>query len=480
MSVLKFKPEHKEQMFLLPPSVEEFVPENHLARLIDGIVNELDCSEIEEQYSELGQKSYSPQLLLKLWIYSYSIGIYSGRKIESKCETDLAYFYLACMYRPDFRTINDFRKDNIEFFHKVFIEVLKISSDLGLTHIGTIAIDGTKIRANAASSRTKDKAGYEKWKANIEKTLQTLHEKADKINAEEDERLGSKRGDKLSKKIGNKNQLKHKIEKILKRYEEEELDAKQKINLTDADANMMLGSGRIQPNYNCQGSVNMDGVLVGQYASTSPSDKEQLIPMVELVEQNMQAKPENVLADCGYASYDSYEKINEKGIVAYMPDQEYEHNKRHPEKTTPFDCINFLYDIENDYYVCPQGKKLTFKREYSNKTYKQKAKIYQCKDCQECPFREQCTNGKYRTIHREDREYLKQEARNRLDKEQGKVIYQQRMSTIEPTWGNIKFNRKFLMFSLRGKEKVNGEFSLVCLANNILKIKKSYDESQAA
>lgn len=434
MNITKFKPENRTQLFLLPPSVEDFIPENHLARLIEGIVDELDCSKIEDQYSELGQKSYSPKLLLKLWIYSYSVGIYSGRKIESKCETDLAFLYLACRYQPDFRTINDFRKDNIEFFHEVFLNVLKISSDLGLAQVGTIAIDGTKIRANASVKRTKDKEGYEKWKANIEKTLEALHEKADKINAEEDQRFGNARGDKLTKKIGNKKQLKSKIEKILKKYEQENIDATEKINLTDEDAKLIKSNGRIQPNYNCQGSVNMDGVLVGQFVSTAASDKELLIPMVELVEKHMQTKPENVLADSGYASYDSYEKIDEKGIVAYMPDQEYENSKGGADKTDRFDRSNFKYDNEKDCYTCPEGKQLQYKNNYINKKSKQKSRIYQCKDCPECPFQKQCTKGKYRTINKEYREHLRQQARNRLDTEQGKQIYQQRMCTIEPTW----------------------------------------------
>jgi transposase len=112
---LKFKPENREQLHLLPPSLNDYVSKNHLVRLIESIVNEVDCSFIEDKYSEFGQKSYSPKLLLKLWVYSYCIGIYSGRKIASKCETDTAYMFLACRYQPDFRTINDFRKDNISF-----------------------------------------------------------------------------------------------------------------------------------------------------------------------------------------------------------------------------------------------------------------------------------------------------------------------------------------------------------------------------
>src|SRR6476646_2294620 len=101
MGLLKFKPEQKKQLFLLPPSIEELIAENHLARVIDGIVEKLDCRSIEEQYSFLGQKSYAPKMIIKLWIYSYCTGVFSGRKIDVKCETDTAYMFLASMYRPD-------------------------------------------------------------------------------------------------------------------------------------------------------------------------------------------------------------------------------------------------------------------------------------------------------------------------------------------------------------------------------------------
>ena len=104
MELLKFKSEQKVQLFLLPPSIDEFIPESHLARIIDSIVDKLDCSTIEKQYSYLGQKSYHPKMIIKLWIYSYCTGTFSGRKIDAKCETDTAYMFLSSMYRPDFRT----------------------------------------------------------------------------------------------------------------------------------------------------------------------------------------------------------------------------------------------------------------------------------------------------------------------------------------------------------------------------------------
>lgn len=117
----KFKPINNDQLFLLPPSVEDFISENHLARVIKEVVETIDVSSIASRYSHLGQKSYHPHLLLKLLFYGYSIGIRSGRKIASACESDTAFMYLANMYRPDFRTINDFRKDNIEFVQTAFV-----------------------------------------------------------------------------------------------------------------------------------------------------------------------------------------------------------------------------------------------------------------------------------------------------------------------------------------------------------------------
>jgi transposase len=451
MGLLKFKPEQKKQLFLLPPSIEEFIAENHLARVIDGIVEKLDCRSIEEQYSFLGQKSYSPKMIIKLWIYSYCTGVFSGRKIDVKCETDTAYMFLAGMYRPDFRTINDFRKDNIDFFNKIFLDVLQICRQLGMAQVGTIAIDGTKIRANASAKRSKDKAGYEQWKSNIEKNLEQLHKQADEINAQEDKQLEKKRGDELIRKIRGKENLKQKIEKVLKEFENSGRNTKEKINLTDEDAKMMKSKGRIDTNYNCQGGVSMDGVIVAQYVETIANDKEQLLPLVRQVESNINEKPENILADSGYASYDSYEKIAAQNIVAYMPDQEYE-NREEKQKDL-FDRNNFHYDAEKDHYICPHGKALRYANDYIVEERKQKSRVYTCKECTACPLKSQCTKSNQRSIYREYREPLREQARQRLDSPDGKKIYNQRMYTIEPIWGNIKFNHKFQMFSLKGKHK---------------------------
>lgn len=136
VAMQKFKPLNTEQLLLLPPSVEDFIPDNHLARIINEVVETIDVAAIEAKYSYLGQKSYHPHLLLKLLFYGYSIGIRSGRKIAAACESDTAFMYLSAMYKPDFRTINDFRKDNIDFVQKAFVHIVQLCKGLGHVQSG--------------------------------------------------------------------------------------------------------------------------------------------------------------------------------------------------------------------------------------------------------------------------------------------------------------------------------------------------------
>ncbi len=125
MSMLKFKPENQDQLMLLPPSIEDFIPEGHLSKVVYAIVDRIDTNSIELKYSYMGQKSYSPKLLLRILFYGYAIGLRSGRKIAAACDSDTAFMYLSSMHHPDIRTINDFRKDNINFIQEAFVQIVK-------------------------------------------------------------------------------------------------------------------------------------------------------------------------------------------------------------------------------------------------------------------------------------------------------------------------------------------------------------------
>src|SRR5450432_2431240 len=193
----KFKPITTDQLFLLPPSVEDFVPAGHLARIVKEAVKTIDVSTIEKKYSYMGQKSYSPHLLLSLLFYGYSTGVRSGRKIASACQHDTAFMYLAAMYRPDFRTINDFRKDNIDFIQKAFVHIVQLCKSLGMCKAGMLIIDSTKLKANANAKHSKTKEQYEQWVERIDSDIKNMLEDAARTDQREDEEHGDRRGDEL-------------------------------------------------------------------------------------------------------------------------------------------------------------------------------------------------------------------------------------------------------------------------------------------
>ena len=461
----KFKTVQNDQLFLLPPNIDDFIPEGHLARVISEIVDTFDTRKIEEQYSYQGQKSYHPKILIKLWVYGYSTGTLSGRKIAMKCETDTAYMYLSSLYKPDFRTINDFRKDNIKNFEEYFVAVIKLCRELGMANIGTIAVDSTKIRANASAKQMKDKAMYNQWLKEVEDQLAALSKQADVINLSEEQALAGQRGDELPKEIRQKETLRKKIRQAIEDLKD--LDGERR-NLTDPDTRLIKSAGQIKPNYNCQGAVTGDGIIVSAYVSNNASDKEQLAPLINQAEKNTGKKVENILADSGYSSYANYEWLEQQQKTAYIPDQDFE--RREELKAELYDKSNFIYNPKEDNYICPQGKELIFDQIVFHRTRKQKLRIYKGTSCSNCLVKSDCTSAKVRQINQDIREPLREKARRLLDSLQGKLIYRQRMTMIEPIWGNIKFNKKITMFHLRGLPKVNGEWMLIAIGNNIQKL----------
>ena len=237
----KFKPVNKEQLFLLPPSVEDFIPSGHLARVINEVVETIDVREIESNYSHLGQKSYPPHLLLKLLFYGYSIGIRSGRKIAAACESDTAFMYLSCMYKPDFRTINDFRKDNIDFIQKAFVHIVQLCKGLGMCKAGMLIIDSTKLKANASADRSKNKEQYEQWIERIDTDIKNMLDEAEQTDKKEDDQYGQNRGDELPEALHSKQKLKEKIRQVLEQMN----DNKERVNLTDHEAEFIKNNGKL-------------------------------------------------------------------------------------------------------------------------------------------------------------------------------------------------------------------------------------------
>lgn len=464
----KFKPTNDNQIFLLPPSVEDFIPESHLARVIDEVVETLDTSVIENKYSSLGQKSYHPKSIIKLLFYGYSIGVMSGRKIAQQCESDTAFMFLARMYRPDFRTINDFRKNNLTQIENYFLDIVRLCKQLGMAKAGTIIIDSTKIRANASGKKMHDKTQYEQWLVQVDEQIKNLLKQAQQTDAQEDDEHGNSRGDELPQELRSKKQLKQKIQEALAQLKDE----KSKSNLTDPDARFMKSMDVIKLNYCCQVGMSEDGVIVGAYANNNASDRGQLLEVIHESEKLSENNFPVAVADSGYSSYEIYQQAEQEQRTVFMPDQEMYHQQQQS-LTDKYHRLHFTYNEKNNEYICPEGKSLPFYDRYTKKKTKQQRIVYRGTECHTCEVKTLCTAGAQRQISIDARDKYRAKARERLKTEIGQRLQKLRRCTIERLFGHIKHNLKFTMFQLRRLNKVHSEFKLVCIAYNLRKLHKT-------
>ncbi len=422
----KFKLYQRNQGRLFPASLDDYVPEGHLARLVYEVVERLDTRPIEDKYSILGQNSYHPKLLLKLLFYGYATGVRSGRKIAARCETDTAFMFLAEMYRPDFRTVSDFRKNNLAEIERYFVEIVRICKEMGLVKIGKIYLDGSKFKANAAPRKTKSQEGYEAWLVRIEQEIKGILQEAQEIEEKEDQLYGGERGDELPRELQKKEALRAKIEKVLNQLQRVD---KEKINLTDPDSPFMKQrKGVIAPGYNCQVAAAEGQIIVAAEVVVEENDKQQLIPMLEKTEEVLGDKVTEIGADSGYASYDNYEYLADKHKEGYIPDGNLDMLKR-GEFAKPeykFHKENFRYDRDRDVYICPEGKELIFSKERESEegAVPRHQRIYKAADCPNCPYHSQCTQAKYRTIYQDKREDLLLAMRQRLLSKEGQAQIQ--------------------------------------------------------
>ena len=323
--------------------VETVIPKDHLCRLVKEVVFSLDTEAIEARYSFLGQRTYHPKLLLSVLFYGYATGVRSSRKLEERCLSDHFYIYLMQCYTPDHRTISDFRKNNLKEIGKYFVDIVRIFSTLGYTSVGKIYIDGTKLKGNASAKRTKDRAGFEKWLSEIEEEIATLLKEAETTDKQEDETCKiDPEQEALQKKLSDRTYLKRKIEEALEVMKEE---GKEKINLTDRDANHMKsgGSKDIRPGYNCQAAVTETGIIVTAESVTDANDRNQLKPGRDRFETCLYYE---VAADCGYGSYANYEYLGQREIDGYVPDSNFQHYKsgEYEKEENRYHYSNFAYD----------------------------------------------------------------------------------------------------------------------------------------
>lgn len=465
-----FKEYRQEQNFLLPPSLDEFVPEDHEVRIISDVVDTMDLSPLLGKYEGGGAPAYHPAMMLKVIIYAYSLGIYSSRRIARELKTDTAFMYLSGLQSPDFRTICLFRAEHADVLPHLFVDVVRLCASLGMVGLGHVAIDGTKLRANASERQSTDKAGLEKEMKCLKEQMRQMIRASAEIDEIEDKQYPDGDGSEIAEALKEKECRMKKLKEAKEILEREKLN---KVNLTDPDSRFMRdGHQLIQPSYNGQIAVDdKEQVIVAAAISQDTTDYLEFRRMLEQVEQNLGTLPQESSADSGYFCYANLEYAEQRGVDAYLPDNLLSWLDGREESEKRYDKSNFRYDELGDSYICPEGKVLR-KHGKQKRKGKHPAILYMGESCGECGERAQCTKARARTIWHDGRENLLWSMREKLRSLEGKRKYSKRLYTVEPVFGAIMWNRSKMMMSLRGLLKVAGEFLLMCLVHNVKKIVK--------
>lgn len=466
---MSFKEYNQDQPFLLPLSLHDFLSDEHLVRVINEVVNELDLRGLYDRYSALGCSAYHPQMMLKIFFYGYAMGERSSRVIAHRLRSDIAYMYLSALQQPDFRTINRFRKDNIDILKGLFVQIVRLCVEMGMVCVGTIAIDGTKLKANASYRKTKKASDLEEEIAEINRQIETILMESEETDKKEDEIMGEDSSIyEISSELKDRQGLRERLQRAKERVSEKKA---KEINLTDEEAATMLHKGyRPEPSYNGQIAVEeSNGVIVAATLTNNPADYAALPELIEETETNTGDSPLDVVADSGFSSYENLEYLEEKEIEGYIPDQKTESIRKGTYKHPEFHKSRFKYNEVADTYTCPMGKTLTYKG-LLKREGNPDIRIYRCDVCPACERKKECTKAEYRTISLDPREHLMQEMRTRLDTKEGKRKYGKRKYMVEPVFGDMKYNRNMRGVLLRGKLKAKGEFLMMCIAHNLKKI----------
>ena len=415
-----------EQDFLLPPSPRDWLPEDHLAYFVSDVVEQLDLSTIESVYEkeERGQPPYHPRMMTKILIYGYCVGVFSSRRMQKKLSEDVGFRVLAAGNQPDFRTISDFRKLHLGALQGLFDQVLQIAMEAGTIKLGQVVLDGSKVKANASKHKAMSYGRMQEEEKRIKEEVKRLLEQAEATDAEEDTRYGrDKTGEELPAELARREMRLKRIQEAKRALEERAREeakskdkpeekakpkAKMQYNFTDPESRIMPGADGFVQAYNTQIAVEPDFQwIVGQRVSQATNDKQQLVPTMKAIEEQAGQKPQEVMTDSGYCSEANLKYLEEKKIEGFIATDKESYRDRHqPGPRGPL----------------PQG------------------------------------------ATRVDR------MRRKLQTKVGAAIYSRRKTIVEPVFGQIKQARGFRQFLLRGLEKVQGEWAMICLTHNILKL----------
>jgi len=450
-----FRPYQPDQLLLLPPSIQEWLPEHHLARFVSEVVDELDLSAIEDQYTEdRGYPPYHPRMMVKVLVYGYCTGTYASRRLAAKLIEDVAYRYLAAGNQPDFRTISDFRKEHGGALSGLFEQVLKLCQKAGLVKLGRVAVDGTKVKANASKHKAMSYGFMVAKEDQLKREVRELLERAEAIDREEDERYGANRsGDELPEELQRRESRLKKIRaaKVALEAEAREQATKEAAvararnaarereeqrrgrrfggtptqvsdpeqaqpapkaqrNFTDPDSKVQKTPDGFIQGYTAHVAVDeLAQVIVAQHVTPQAPEVNELLPALEAIRRVLRRTPKQVVADAGFWSEANLRGLKRRRIDGYIARGRIKHGDDAP--------------------PAPRGR---------------------------------CPAGLS----------IGERMQRKLRTKRGRAVYARRKAIVEPVHGQIKQARGFRQFLRRGVGRVREEWALICTAHNLLKLQK--------
>lgn len=501
-----FKQTCQNQPALFPFEIERLIPPSHPVRLIIAIVDKLDLTSVINTYKGGGASSFHPRMLLKVLIFAYLNNLYSSRKIAKAINENIYFMWLSGMSFPDFRTINQFRGKRLNGqIEEIFRQVVLLLTESSVISLKEVFTDGTKIESAANRYTFVWKGSVEKNKQKLEEKIQSVlteinqviefdnqeQEENTSVTALSSEELNQKiqaineklKQDNAPKKLQKKvDQLQNESLPKLAQYEKhlQTMGERNSYSKTDPDATFMrmkddhMKNGQLKPAYNLQLSTE-NNFITNYTIHQRPGDTATYKQHLGSYNEKYGHYPDVAVADAGYGSAGNYEFLENNGVEAYV-----KYNYFHKEQSRKFRLDvsrieNLHYNKEQDYFVCPMGQKMTAAYQSwrtSDLGYKYLVTHYQAQNCQGCSMRGACNKQKgNRTIEVNHKLIMyKQKARENLMSEKGIKLRGRRCTEVEQTFGQLKWNKKFNRYLLRGLNKVVIETGLLALAHNFQKL----------
>ena len=464
---------HRDQTVLFPDTINKYVDKKNPVRFIDAFIDSLDLEKLGFKHSipaETGRPSYNPSDLLKLYVYGYLNQVRSSRKLEKECHRNVEVMWLMKRLVPDFKTIADFRKDNVDCIKGVFKEFVYLCRSLDLYGAQLVAIDGTKFKAvNSRSNNLNEKTVALRLKQTEERIAQYLNE-LDHNDADDSDEDETVKTDELKEKISQLEEKKQQYEHI---QEQMKATGQREISLVDPDSRLMrVDSQHLEVGYNIQTSVDAKQHLIVDYdVINNSTDHHQLAKDALAAKETLDVDELDVLSDKGFYVEKDVSDCENNGVTVFMPI---------PAVLSPYKSLGvpepefysdkFVYDAAKDMYVCPAGEELKFcKCVYRDDPLR--GRVYTTASCAVCVFRSKCTRNKRgRTMVRSKYDGAVERLRVRLQSLEGREKLRLRRMLVEHPFGTIKraFNQGYVL--LKGLRKVRGEVGFTMLAYNMRRV----------